>query len=268
MAPKVSVIMGIYNCCDSLPQSIESILNQSFTDWELIMCDDASSDDTYNVAKEYKDKFPDKIILLQNNTNMKLAATLNNCLKVANGEYVARMDADDIAEVDRFKLQVEFLDNNEDISVVGGAAKISDGNTIIGIRYTNEIPTVNDVMFNPPFIHPTIMMRKKVYDALNGYTVAKRTQRGQDWDMWFRFFAAGYKGANLQEPMIVYHESKSDMKKRTLKAAIGCSKNAFYGYKTLHLPIWKYVFVIKPIISFFIPESLKRLIRKENNIKE
>ena len=90
----VSVIMGIFNCENTLSDAIKSILNQSYTDWELIMCDDGSQDDTYKIALEYQHKFPDKIILLKNKTNMGLNATLNTCLSKATGTYIARMDGD------------------------------------------------------------------------------------------------------------------------------------------------------------------------------
>lgn len=84
---KVSIIMGIYNCADTLSQAIDSILNQTYTDWELIMCDDASTDNTYDVAKSYRDKYPEKIVLIKNEVNSKLSFTLNHCLKYASGEY-------------------------------------------------------------------------------------------------------------------------------------------------------------------------------------
>ena len=84
--PKISVIMGIYNCAKTLPVAIESILQQTFTDWELIMCDDGSKDDTYVVAEKYCNKFPSKIILLKNSENKGLNYTLNRCLQVAHGD--------------------------------------------------------------------------------------------------------------------------------------------------------------------------------------
>ncbi|MDK0922904.1 glycosyltransferase family 2 protein, partial [Clostridium perfringens] len=93
---KVSIIMGIYNCEKTLSDCIDSLLNQTYTNWELIMCDDSSTDCTYKIAKRYAEKY-NNIILLRNETNKKLSATLNRCLEVAKGEYVARMDADDIA---------------------------------------------------------------------------------------------------------------------------------------------------------------------------
>ena len=84
---KVSIIMGIYNCAPTLPEAIGSILTQTFSDWQLVLCDDGSTDDTYAVAKGYLDKYPEKIILLQNETNMGLNHTLNRCLAAATGEY-------------------------------------------------------------------------------------------------------------------------------------------------------------------------------------
>ena len=94
---KVSIIMGIYNCAATLPEAIDSILAQTFPDWQLVLCDDGSKDNTYAVAKAYQERIPDKIILLQNEQNMGLNHTLNRCLQAATGEYVARMDGDDVS---------------------------------------------------------------------------------------------------------------------------------------------------------------------------
>ena len=116
--PKVSIIMGIYNCASFLPVAIDSILEQTFKDWELILCDDGSKDDTYSVAKLYVDKHPDKIIQLRNEKNMHLAATLNRCLSVARGEYIARMDADDRCMPKRLEIEVAFLDEHPAIDCV------------------------------------------------------------------------------------------------------------------------------------------------------
>ena len=96
---KVSIIMGIYNCAATLPEAIDSILAQTFSDWQLVLCDDGSKDSTYTVAESYQEKFPNKIVLLQNERNMGLNHTLNRCLQIANGEYVARMDGDGSAMI-------------------------------------------------------------------------------------------------------------------------------------------------------------------------
>lgn len=260
---KVSIVMGIYNCEATLPSAIDSVVCQTYEDWELIMCDDGSHDNTYKIALKYKEQFPEKIIVLKNKKNLRLAATLNRCLEYSTGEYIARMDADDISLPDRIKMEVEFLENNPNYDVVGCAAKIYDGKNVNGTRVCKEIPTSNDVLLGPPFIHPTILIRSKVIKKLGGYTVASRTMRGQDWDLWFRFYAAGYRGYNLKQPLFMYHETSEDYKKRTLKSAIGCSKTAFRGCRILNVSPVKYLFALKPIISWFIPEKIKKRKRKE-----
>ena len=109
--PSVSVIMGIYNCADTLNEAIDSILNQTFRDWELIMCDDGSQDNTYELAQQYVQRYPEQIVLLKNEKNMGLNHTLNRCLQAASGEYIARMDADDLCSRDRFETEINVLKN-------------------------------------------------------------------------------------------------------------------------------------------------------------
>lgn len=118
MSEKISVIMGIYNCANTLGEALDCIINQTYTNWEVIMCDDYSSDDTVQIAEKYVQKYPGKFLLLKNKENHGLNYTLNKCLKVANGDYIARMDGDDLCAVDRFEKEVKVLDEHEDISIV------------------------------------------------------------------------------------------------------------------------------------------------------
>ena len=92
--PLVSIIMGAYNCEATIEKCVESILQQTYKNWQFIICDDFSSDNTFDILKKYEDK-DSRIIILHNECNKRLAASLNNCLKVAKGKYIARMDADD-----------------------------------------------------------------------------------------------------------------------------------------------------------------------------
>lgn len=262
MKPKVSVIMGAYNEEETIEKCIESIIAQTYENWEFIICDDCSNDRTNEIVSSYVKK-DSRIILIKNQKNMRLAASLNNCLKIASGKYVARMDADDIALPHRFEKQVDFLEKHEEYSVVGSAVKVFDGKNILCVRKNKTAPTADDVLYGPTFMHPTIMMRKDSYDKLNGYTVSKRTMRGQDWDLWFRFYAAGYKGYNLEEPLLLYHESVDDYKKRTFRTAKGYFKTALSGFKLLGVPKIKYIIAFKPILSAIVPEAIKRKIRKE-----
>lgn len=254
--PLVSIIMGTFNCASSLHTCIDSIINQSYTNWELIICDDCSTDETLLIASKYDEKF-ENIRLIRNKENMKLAYSLNHCLKYAKGKYIARMDADDICFSDRLEKQVDFLENNPKIDVVGTAVIPFDENGDKPIRFACENPNVRILTHRTTFFHPTVMMKKTCYDHLGGYTVAKRTQKGQDIDLWFRFFAEGYTGENLKEPLIKYHESISDyQKKRNIRFAIGIMQTKFYGYRINNFQWYIYPTAVKPVIAAMIPKKI------------
>ena len=111
---KISILMGIYNCESTLREAIDSIIDQTYTNWKFIICDDGSSDNTYCIADQYQKKYPDKIILLKNDLNRGLNATLNRCLNVAKGKYIARMDGDDRCSKFRFERELSVFRENPD----------------------------------------------------------------------------------------------------------------------------------------------------------
>jgi glycosyltransferase EpsE len=265
---KVSVIMGIYNCEKTLSQAIESVLNQTYTSWELIMCDDGSGDHTYKIAKQYSEKYPDQIIVLKNKNNMRLAASLNRCLKVATGKYIARMDADDENLPERFEKEVAYLDSHPEVDCVGTGCIVFDDDGDRTVRSTKEHPDVTSLRHGVPFIHPTIMMRKEAYDKLGGYTVSSDTMRAEDLDLWFRFFGGGYRGYVMQEPLYRYRESLADYKKRTLQAAVGTTKVFLRGFRALNYPLYVYPCAFKPIISALVPNGImqKYHAKRDKNI--
>ena len=114
---KVSIIMGIFNCAETLSDAIKSILSQTYSDWELIMCDDGSTDNTFHIAQTFASKNPN-IVLIKNDRNMGLNYTLNRCLELATGEYIARMDGDDISLPNRLEEEVSFLDQHPQYAIV------------------------------------------------------------------------------------------------------------------------------------------------------
>lgn len=249
MNEKISVIMGVFNCSKTLPEAIDSIIAQTYTDWELIMCDDCSTDDTYKVAEEYKNKYPDKIILIRNEVNSRLAFSLNHCLKYATGKYVARMDGDDISLPDRFEKQIAYLKEHPDIDLVGTAMQRFDEKGKHDVVYGVKNPDRYTLRKHIPFCHATIMTYKSVYDKLGGYTVAERTKRAQDYDLWFRFFDHNFNGGNLSEALYLVREDKNAVRRRTAKVRINAYKTTLMGYKLLNYP--KY-WLIKPTINFII----------------
>lgn len=264
---KVSIIMGVYNCEKTLDRCIDSILKQTYKNWELIMCDDCSKDNTLKLATEYSNKY-ENIKVIKNNENSGLAFSLNQCLSVATGKYIARMDADDISLPQRVETQVKFLEENEQYQVVGSSVILFDENGDKGLRIIYEKPDKYNTIKGTPYAHPTIMMRKEAYDALGGYTVLPRTRRGQDLDLWYRFYAKGFSGYNIQEPLLKYHESVRDYKKRDLKTAIGIMKTMYIGYKNLGFPVKTYIYIFKPIVASIIPNKLMYLYHKRLTNKD
>lgn len=256
--PRVSIIMATYNCKDTLKKSIDSILLQTYTDWEFIICDDCSSDGSYGVLLEYKNRYSDKFIVLRNEVNSKLAFSLNRCLEIAKGEYIARMDGDDISVPERLQRQVSFLDANPEYAVVGTAMSAfeQDDCKLKNTRYVKEIPSPNDLLNGPCFFHATIMMRKQAYELVGGYTVSDRTMRAQDYDMWFRFFANGLTGYNLQEALYLVREDDAALKRRTIKSRCYEVQTKLIGYHLLNYPWYKYICAFKPIMSALVPIGL------------
>ena len=233
--------MGIYNCEDTLAKAIDSILQQTYTDWELIMCDDCSTDGTYALAEKYSKQYPDKIILLKNESNKKLAYTLNHCLKYAKGKYIARMDGDDISVPERLEKQIAFLENNPEYQLVGTLMQRFNEDGLADVEIKVEKPDKYSMLGQPPFNHATILTYKYVYDELGGYTVEPRTERGQDYDLWFKFFAKGYKGYNLQEALYLVKEDIGAIKRRTMKVRLQVLKTTKIGYKMLGFPKRYYI---------------------------
>lgn len=256
--PKVSIIMGIYNCESTLVESIESVINQTYDNWELIMCDDCSNDKTYEIAKKYSKIYPKKIKVIKNNRNLTLGPTLNRCLEYVSGDYIARHDSDDLYKKDKLEKQVEFLNNNNNYNLVGTAMDVFDENGVYGKRILKEIPVANDLMRGTTFAHATIMARRDVYLKLDGYS-EERSRRGvEDYDLWFRFFAEGYSGYNLQEALYEVREDRQAYKRKNIRRRINEIKTMIYGRKILNLNFTYLIFIIKPIITIITPKCILR----------
>lgn len=259
---KVSVIMAAYNSEATIAESIDSILDQTLSDWELIVCDDGSTDNTFHIIKEYEARYPGKIIAIQNECNSKLPYSLNYCLEYANGAYIARMDADDKSYPERLEKQLLFLEAHPQIDVVGTGMTCFDGARITGERLPPKEPSAQIIGIGVPFFHATIMMKKSVYDALNGYSLKDYVLRCEDVDLWIRFFAKGFRGANLQETLYYVREDLEASKRRDFKNATNASKTLFYGFKENGYPSKQYLYVVKPIISVMVPQKIKYAINQ------
>lgn len=258
---KVSVIMAVYNCEDTVADAIESILNQTYKDIELIICDDCSADGTYKVVEGYKAKYPDRIVLIQNEENKKLPYSLNHCLKYATGKYVARMDGDDYSYPERIEKQVNYLRSHPDIDLVGTGMAVFDGEKIIGQNTSPEHVDQYSLLHKTCFCHATILTYKYVYDKLGGYSLESRAVRVEDIDLWFRFFSAGYKGANLPDLLYRVTDDAKAASRRKFSNRINAMKTLFFGYRLLHYPVYCYPMAVTPVLKGLAPKFVYNFYR-------
>lgn len=261
--PLISVIMGIYNCEDTLRESIDCIFNQTIEDWELILCDDGSKDSTYSIAEEYKEKYSEKIILLQNEKNKGLNYTLNRCLKEAKGKYIARMDGDDRCVPERFEKELEVFEKEPEISIVSSDMEFFDETGCWGRISHPEYPGNNDFIQGSPFCHAPCMVKRDAYYKVNGYSVAKWLLRVEDYHLWIKMYEAGYKGKNIQIPLYQMRDDRNAYARRKFKYRINEALVKLYVVKALKLPIWKSVYSIRPILVGMMPTKLYDYLHKK-----
>lgn len=192
----ISVLMGVHNEETHLKKAIDSVLNQTYENFEFIIVDDASADSSADIVRSYDDS---RITLLENETNCGLTHSLNKALEHATGQYVARQDADDVSEPNRFERQIQFLERNEEVAVVGTGTTLIDGDgQAIDTRVGYCNPSFEDFMRKGHFIHGSIMGRQSVFEAVGGYDEFFRY--AQDQELWLRL-TRDHKLANIPDPL-------------------------------------------------------------------
>ncbi len=254
--PKVSVIAGAYNVADIeiLDKSIRSVLEQSFTDFEFILCDDGSDDGTYEILKKYADG-DDRIKLIRNEENLGLVKTLNRCLELSSGAYVARHDCDDYNDLTRFEKQVAYLDKHTDITVLGTAAYLFDKDGVWDMELMPPKVKNRDFLFNNPYKHGSIMMRREALLKAGGYRIAPETVRNEDYDLFMRMQTFG-RGENLEEPLYYFCEDNAARGRRKYRYRINEAKVRMRGFRALGLMPGGFLYVIKPLIVGLIPSFI------------
>ncbi|MGN0335147.1 MAG: glycosyltransferase family 2 protein [Lachnospiraceae bacterium] len=266
--PKVSIIMGIYNCADTLEDAVNSILAQSFTDWELIMCDDGSTDRTLEVAQQYEKKYPNQFVVIKNEENKGLNYTLNHCLTYVRGEYVARMDGDDLSLPERLEKEVDFLDNHPEYAIVSTPMIFFDDKGDWGCSKAIEVPQIKDFANHAPFhCHAPCMIRKEAYLAVGGYTVDKRLLRFEDCNLWYKLYAAGYRGYNLQKPLYKMRDDRNAYYRRTPSARMRGVYVQWVGFRMIKMPLKYYPYLLveflKDLTIILMPEQLYTIMHKK-----
>ena len=226
-SPLVSVVMSVYNGEKYLAEAIESILNQTFSDFEFIIIDDGSTDETEAILDGFHNS---RIIRCKNEQNIGLTRSLNKGLEMARGEYIARMDADDVSFPKRLAKQVDFLDSHTDIGVLGTGIQLVDELGAPGA--TMLFPTEPGVIkwqlfFYCPIVHPSVMIRRTVYERFDGYS--PDLPYVEDYDLWLRI-TPGIKIANLPDVLLglrKHNESVTNVRRQVhLENALRAAQRA------------------------------------------
>ena len=202
----LSVLMSVYNGEAYLRQAIDSILNQTYQDFEFIIVNDGSTDSSRDIILSYKDP---RIRMIDNQHNMGLTKSLNRGLEKAKGKFIARMDADDISLPDRFSTQINIMQASKNVDICGAAMQIIDGNgNIIGRMGPKNIVDSDlpaSILDNSTcLLHPTIMMKRSALEEVGGYNPDIRY--AQDFDLWARMFLAGKKAVVIPAALVQYRQ--------------------------------------------------------------
>ena len=207
-APLISVLMPVYNAEEYLKDAIESILNQSYTNFEFIIIDDGSTDRSKAIVESYSDP---RIVFVHCAENKGIVYQLNYGINLAKGEYLVRMDADDIAFKKRIELQYDFLKKNPSYSIVGAQAMLINS---IGekVGITTDLPIESEAikvfsLFFCPFVHPTVLIKTEVLKKHPYQKVA-----AEDYYLWIQILQK-YKAKNLEIPLLYYREHNNNSTK-------------------------------------------------------
>lgn len=211
--PKISVIMPVYNAGKYLKDAIDSILNQSFSDFEVFIIDDRSTDDSLETIRSYKDE---RIILIEKEINTGYTDSLNMAIKLAKGKYIARMDADDISLKDRFLKQYNHMEANPDIMLLGSFYQVIGKEKVFRFPKSYEEIKVFALTQNP-VPHPTALIRSSVLHD-NKLFYDRSYEPAEDFELWTRIIKLG-RVENLQEVLLNYrvHEGQISNTKKEIQ---------------------------------------------------
>ena len=198
-SPRVSVVMSVYNCSSDVGRAIRSILDQTYRNFEFIIVDDASTDNSMEIVARFDDP---RIRVLSNRENLGLASSLNRGIRAARGEFVARMDCDDVSLPARLKHQVRYMDRNPEVTVCGSFVRAFGHGSGVWHVPTEHEEIRAQLLFNNSISHPSVMMRKSHLDTLP-YVYEEGRRRVEDYELWVRISPA-FRLVNIDRPLLLY----------------------------------------------------------------
>jgi len=253
--PRVSIILAVHNSSGTIASALESIVRQTFTDWECIICDDGSTDGTLELVRNSIKDSNSKFILLSNSENCGAAHARNRCIDIAGGEYIAIQDADDTSYPTRFEEQVKFVDSFPDVSIVGSYATLSDNSKECwGKLQAPETPKKVDWLKGSQIIHASSLMRRKDVLAIGKYD--ERLSRAEDYDLFVRMVAQGFVIRTLPKVLYDIHWDLSDYLRKTKKYRWNDFKVRLKALKMFDIAPYNAIYLLKPLFVGAIPAQL------------
>ncbi|MCW5906558.1 MAG: glycosyltransferase family 2 protein [Chitinophagales bacterium] len=204
--PAISVVMSVYNDAEHVAATIGSILQQTFSDFELIVVDDCSTDNSLNIIQSFNDS---RIILIENDKNFGLAASLNRGIHAANSKYIARIDSDDVALPERLKVQFDFMEQNPEVGVCGSYYQNFGYLTNISTVPLDDFSIKFKLLYDCPLLHPSLIIRKEVLDKNNMY-YNPEFRKNQDYELYSRLVDVT-RFANIPKVLMNYHQVESNL---------------------------------------------------------
>ncbi|MBI4437486.1 glycosyltransferase [Candidatus Uhrbacteria bacterium] len=259
--PRISILLSVCNGERYLRSAIESLLAQTYRDFELLVVDDGSNDQTSAILREESQRDA-RVRVITNPTNLGLTRSLNIALAQAQGAYIARMDADDIARPDRLEKQVAFLDAHMDVGLVGSAYQFIDGaGDVIGERHppTTDRELRRALPRTNPLLHSSVMMRKELLDRVHDYD--ENYHRAQDYDLWMRV-APLTALANLPYVLMQKRFTTGMISYAREREQIRCALRVRWrAIRRGSYPYWCLIFLVKPLVATLLPASVVRRVR-------
>jgi glycosyltransferase EpsE len=198
----ITVLMTVYNNATTLSESLNSIKNQTYKNWELVIIDDGSNDDSLKIIKNFSSSINKKVKIIINNHNLGIPISLNKSIPFINGDFIARHDGDDLSAKNRFQIQLNFLNNNLEYGFVSNSMYHFNDD---GILYKSKIknkPTKLDFIWGNPFNNAPSLIRKELFFGIGGYSESIFfKKRFEDLDFWFRAYKDGWIGYNLSDAL-------------------------------------------------------------------
>jgi|GEM_PF-807425 glycosyltransferase involved in cell wall biosynthesis len=255
--PEISILMSAYNSADTINKSLQSIQSQSFKDWEVIIVDDASTDETHDILLKWQQELgQEKFTIIKNDKNIGLTKSLNKCLRRAGGKFIARLDADDYWHSEKLTVQSAYLSRYPAVGVVGSNyVNLLQEKAMVTNLPKHDRDIRNKIYRLNPFGHSCVLMRKQLLLSIDGYDPS--VYYGQDRDLWFRLM-----------PLTTFHNIQDTLCYRRIDEGISVSSSSRQMWQSIktkihyiginRAPLVNYLHLALPLLILLTPKKVKR----------